>query len=64
MCDLTGGGRLARVDVADNDDVDVSLLFTADDPACQYHTILNEDRRQVEVVSITRQGSGFELTPW
>jgi hypothetical protein len=26
----TGGGRLAGVDVADNDDVDVSLLLTAD----------------------------------
>ena len=25
----TGGGRLAGVDVADNDDVDVSLLLTA-----------------------------------
>ena len=29
MCGPTGGGRLARVDVADNDDVDVNLLFTA-----------------------------------
>ena len=25
---VTGGGRLARVDVANNDDVDVSLLLT------------------------------------
>ena len=25
----TSGGRLARVDVADNDDVNVDLLFTA-----------------------------------
>ena len=25
----TGGGRLSRVDVADDDDVDVSLLLTA-----------------------------------
>lgn len=25
----TGGGRLARVDVADDDDVDMSLLLTA-----------------------------------
>ena len=24
----TGGGRLARVDVADNDDVDMDLLLT------------------------------------
>ena len=27
----TGGGRLAGVDVADNDDVDVSLLLTGTD---------------------------------
>lgn len=25
---MTGGGRLARVDVSDNDDIDVNLLFT------------------------------------
>lgn len=27
-CLTTGGGRLAGVDVADNDDVDMSLLLT------------------------------------
>jgi hypothetical protein len=31
---LTSGGGLAGVDVADNDDVDVSLLLTVD-PSCQ-----------------------------
>jgi hypothetical protein len=28
---VTGGGRLTRVDVADNDDVNVSLFLTAGD---------------------------------
>ena len=28
LCDCTGSGGFARVDVADNDDVDVSLFFT------------------------------------
>lgn len=28
-CRLTSGGRLARIDVADNDHVDVHLLLTA-----------------------------------
>ena len=27
---VTGGGRLTRVDVADNDDVNVGLFLTAD----------------------------------
>lgn len=27
----SGGGRLSRVDVADNDDVDMSLFLTADE---------------------------------
>lgn len=35
----TGGGRLARVDVADDDDVDVSLLLTAS--ACQVFALAN-----------------------
>jgi hypothetical protein len=29
-CVLTSGGGLARVDVADNDDVDVNLLLTTE----------------------------------
>lgn len=35
MCGrLTGSGRFARVDVADNDHVDVRLLFTMEEDIC------------------------------
>jgi hypothetical protein len=36
---LTGGGGLARVDVADNDDVDVSLLLGTIDEVDMLATI-------------------------
>ena len=35
MVSLTGSCRLARIDVADNDDVNMNLFFTANPETCQ-----------------------------
>jgi hypothetical protein len=48
---LTGGGGLAGVDVADNDDVDVSLLLTVE--RCQRRSLMT-----------AHASIDAKLTPW
>jgi hypothetical protein len=51
-CRLTSGGGLAGIDVADNDDVDVKLLLTAEE-----RYVSDKDNRDVKCV-LRRWGQG------
>lgn len=42
---MTGGGRLAGIDVADNDDVDVSLILLTVDGSARARRVKEGSRR-------------------
>lgn len=50
---LTGGGRLARVDVADNDDIDMSFFLTVEKRLLSI--CVGDDRRDMVMKGRSRQ---------
>lgn len=64
---VTGGGRLAGIDVADNDDVDVGLVFLTVGGASQQH-VEGEGRKSERSRAVRQKQQqrrrGGKHTPW